>query len=284
MGNTEKRSMNGMKEASDKSKLMEQTSGSDQSEFEEITKENTSRMFVEFKESDSCLVVAGKLDNASKSCKTTRDWVSFSNINTKAMSHVFTKAPSVGAALARKINTHTSKQKGLRFPDWLDSEIGYQISKKEPPAKIAKKLGVSRESVQKRLAKIEAGNILLPGGHEHYHPAITVNVMRLLIIKMEEVYDAANNRYTNGWTDSKIANELRLSAADVAWFRYEIFGPTGVESELESALETVAELERELSAFLDKHEQLRNEILLVGNRLESVRDRIKREYVAETIK
>lgn len=79
--------------------------------------------------------------------------------------------------------------------------------------------------------------------------SLSVREMKLLTLKLEEVFDEEAGRYEPGWGDRKVAEALDLPWKLVADFREEAYGALRSSPELEAALEAVAGVERKIVAL-----------------------------------
>lgn len=101
-------------------------------------------------------------------------------------------------------------------------------------------------------------------------PEMTREHRRIIFAKISEVYD--NEKYANGWTDKRIAEDLGCPRAWVAQVRDDMFGAEGANEDIVTAI-------REAEEAITKGRKLLDEVTTMKNTLESQKGLIERQMI-----
>lgn len=93
---------------------------------------------------------------------------------------------------------------------------------------------------------------------------------RIIFAKISEVYDS--DKYANGWTDKRLAEDLGCPRAWVAQVRDEMFGAEGANEDIMAAI-------REAEELVLKGRKLVDEVSTMKNTLESQKGLIERQMI-----
>jgi hypothetical protein len=93
---------------------------------------------------------------------------------------------------------------------------------------------------------------------------------RIIFAKISEVYDS--DKYGNGWTDKRIAEDLGCPRAWVAQVRDEMFGAEGANEDIMTAI-------REAEEAISKGRKLLEEVSIMKNTLESQKGLVERQLI-----
>jgi hypothetical protein len=99
---------------------------------------------------------------------------------------------------------------------------------------------------------------------------------RIIFAKLDEVYLSAEQGYSSGWTDHRIAADLGVPRAWVEQVREEMFGPARDNEDIREARAELAAIRGDMTICASRIEALFNEVKAAKEEFAALRQRADR--------